>query len=175
MRYSRVYLLPLFALAWQGPPPSNLPVTVLRVLDGDTLDVRWHGSRFRVRLPGIDAPEMGQPLRHSGDAGELARACLLRVVAQGAWRLEWRGRDRYGRVLGELFGPSGPIGDQLLEMGCAIPYAFAGDGPFRAAQRRRALERARRARLGLWGRGGIEDPYQWRRRQKTRRRPVANE
>jgi endonuclease YncB( thermonuclease family) len=168
-------LLPLLALWWPASP-WRLPVRIERVVDGDTLDVGRGSSRWRVRLAGVDAPEKTQPLRLGGDAGALATLCLKAVLARGGpWRLHWLGRDRYGRVLGELHGRDGVLGDQLIEAGCTLPYRFVGDGPHRAAQRRRALERARRARRGMWGHGGIEDPYQWRRRQKTRRRPVAKE
>ena len=36
------------------------PVMVLRVIDGDTLEVRTEVGEDRLRLKGVDTPEMGR-------------------------------------------------------------------------------------------------------------------
>ncbi len=41
-------------------PPSKFDAKVVRVWDGDTLDVLYKDSTYRIRLYGIDAPEAGQ-------------------------------------------------------------------------------------------------------------------
>lgn len=74
---------------------------VLRVVDGDTLDVRDDGrGRLRVRVLGINTPETKPPAQCWGgaEATEFAEATLLnkRVVLVGDPSQD--ARDRYGRT-----------------------------------------------------------------------------
>lgn len=153
---------------------SELLIDVVRVLDGDTVDVKRGGSLWRVRLAGIDAPEKGQPTRlgHK-DAGQLARLCLQRLLQSREWTLQWQGRDIYGRVLGELVSREEIVTELSLEAGCSILYPLAKASRAQKGRWARAQDRAQRARRGLWSHGGFESPYRWRKNQKTRRTPVA--
>ena len=157
----------------------------MRVLDGDTVEL---SGGERLRLMAIDAPETGQPTRLRGlDAGALARQCLQRLLARGEWRLVQEGRDRYGRLLGDLRRGELSAAQWLLEQGCASHYPLV-----RTPRWARAREAAQRARRGLWAEGGFERPYRFRKNkgprkwafagggakkltQKARRRPVATE
>lgn len=147
--------------------PLRLPVEVHRVLDGDTLELR---GGERLRLAGIDAPELGQPTRVGGlDAGKLATDCLKQTVSGNQWRLEPKGRDIYGRQLGELWTGDRCLSQFLIERGCASVYPFVQD-----PQLWRSLERAKRQRRGLWAHGGFMRPYWWRKNVKRGpRRPGA--
>ena len=78
--------------------------TVDRVIDGDTIDVIVDGAGERVRLTGIDTPEMarrdtGAPAECFGDEATAFTESLL--PAGTAVRLERDvvGRDDYGRLL----------------------------------------------------------------------------
>jgi micrococcal nuclease len=44
------------------PDPFDHPARVLRVIDGDTLEVNFQGVELRVRFSGIDTPELGPPV-----------------------------------------------------------------------------------------------------------------
>ena len=136
--------------------PLRLPVQVVRVLDGDTLELR---GGERLRLAGVDAPEKGQPTRVGGlDAGWLAKGCLDFALQGKSWRLEPKGRDIYGRQLGELWIDKQSLSQILVERGCASVYPFYDDPALW-----RSLERAKRKRKGLWAHGGFMRPYWWRR------------
>jgi len=91
-------------------------VPVLRVIDGDTIEVEWHGQVESVRLLGVDAPEVrrGKRLRAQAQAagvsedemlerGKAAADALRERLAGRKVRLHWDGgyakRDRYGRLL----------------------------------------------------------------------------
>jgi len=83
-----IFLLPLFPQQTQ----SNVTqVTVLRVIDGDTLEL---ASGERVRLIGVDAPELGRP-----GANEATQFVRERTEGRTVW-LEADGadRDRHGRL-----------------------------------------------------------------------------
>ena len=71
---------------------------VVRIADGDTLTV-LDGDRVqhRVRLAGIDAPEKVQPF------GERSKQNLVRLVAGKPVEIRWHKKDRYGRVVGQVW------------------------------------------------------------------------
>ncbi len=69
------------------------------VVDGDTLDIEGQ----RVRLVGLDAPELGQTCRDAAggqwSCGVAAATRLRELVRGRELRCETRGHDRYGRLL----------------------------------------------------------------------------
>lgn len=109
--------LPFQADEWVG---------VSYVYDGDTVRL---GDGRKVRLIGINAPEVGhdgstsEPL---GDAARQALQGLLMGQARIALRYEGERRDRYGRLLAHLYlSDQRTIQERLLEQGLAAAVAIA--------------------------------------------------
>jgi endonuclease YncB( thermonuclease family) len=88
-----------------GPFRLSLPAQVLRVLDGDTFEARvsvWPGLEIttKVRLRGIDAPEMRALCPQESAKAHAARDALSAVLAEGAVGISQVRLDKYGgRVL----------------------------------------------------------------------------
>ena len=112
-----------------GPVPAQ----VLSVIDGDTIEVRaviWLGQvvRTRVRLAGIDAPELRGKCARERALAERARAYLLARVG-GEDRAWVRLRDiRYGKYAGRVLARVETAGGEdlgrgLMAAGLARPYA----------------------------------------------------
>ncbi|CAB4195564.1 COG1525 Micrococcal nuclease (thermonuclease) homologs [uncultured Caudovirales phage] len=79
--------------------------TVLRVVDGDTIDVRldlgFHIFReCRVRLLGINAPEKRGDTMVAAVASQARLQALLLGASQVYLRTELDSSDKYGRILG---------------------------------------------------------------------------
>ena len=77
------------------------PAEVLRVLDGDTFEARvriWPGMDVttKVRLRGIDAPEMRARCEDERLKAVAAREALARILAEGAVAVFRVGQDKYG-------------------------------------------------------------------------------
>ena len=117
-----------------------------RVVDGDTLEVAGQ----RVRLEGIDAPEMRQTCPRTGHAnrtwpaGRVAARALERLVRGRAVACRQIGRDGYGRVLGRCHAGGTDLNAALIRRGLAwafIKYSTAFVTDERAA---------RKARVGVW-------------------------
>ncbi len=94
----------------------------VRVIDGDTLDV---GER-RVRLHGIDAPELGQictnPDGARWDCGTwVAQQVRARIGGRRA-RCEAVEKDRYGRTVARCAVAGQDIGRMLVREGLALAY-----------------------------------------------------
>lgn len=84
------------------------PLENCRVVDGDTLRC----GRERVRLLGIDAPEMPghcQRNRRCAPGDPFASKRSLTQAASGRLMIERIGADRYGRTLGLVRGARGDL------------------------------------------------------------------
>jgi endonuclease YncB( thermonuclease family) len=114
--------------------PSTLrtahPVEVLRVLDGDTFEARvqlWPGLAIttRVRLRGIDAPELKARCEQERSMAEAARDALQRILAQGDVGIAQVALDKYGgRVVADASTRSTrDIAGALLGSGMVRRYA----------------------------------------------------
>ena len=112
---------------------------VAHVVDGDTIDVRLDaGRRERVRLIGIDTPEVGECGYRRASTAARALALRRRVVLRGDATQSTR--DRYGRLLAYAWLEGGrDLGFQLLIRGDARVYvydrAFVRLAAYRRAER----------------------------------------
>ncbi len=130
------------------------------VIDGDTIDVRIAGGVERVRLLGIDTPEIAHPDSPGECFGDEAHRLTETLLPPGSTvRLERDivGRDDYGRILAYVRVPgAGPgagddvfVNAHLVAEGYATPL-FIGPNIARRPAIIDAARRAQRARLGLW-------------------------
>jgi micrococcal nuclease len=127
----------------------GLVALVSRVVDGDTFDAIGIG---RVRLLGIDAPEIGGRFERPAPFALEARDALQSLVLHRWVRFECEGRqvDDYGRRLAYVF----------LETGQFVNAALVRNGLARVSARTRithwdelrgAEEDAQTRRQGMWG------------------------
>lgn len=134
-------------------PPGT--ATVVRVVDGDTVDLDLGRRAETARLLGVDTPETVDPSAPVGCFGPEASARTKELLPDGTVvRLERdvEARDRYGRLLvylvrvrDDLF-----VNRALLADGFARPLPIAPNDAHRA-ELARASSEARTARRGLWG------------------------
>lgn len=140
----------------RAPAAGAAPAAIAgkaRGVDGDTLEI----GGTRVRLWGIDAPEIRQTCRAGGRAwncGGLAAAALR--ARSTDLRCEPRGRDRYGRALAVCFEGADDINAWLVSEGWALAYRRYSEA-YVAFE-----EEARRKGRGMH-RGAFVAPWDWRR------------
>ena len=110
------------------------------VHDGDTLTLRTEDETLKVRLSGIDTPELGQPF------GNNAKQALSAVAFGKTATIKSSGKDRYGRTLGYIFIEAQAINTMMVRMGMAWWY--------RRYDKTKELENAERYakenKIGLW-------------------------
>ena len=106
------------------------PAEVLRVLDGDTFEARvhlWPGLEVttRVRLRGIDAPEMKARCGEERAKAEAARDALRTILDQGEVGISRVTLDKYGgRVLADASTRATPdVSSALLGAGAVRRYS----------------------------------------------------
>ena len=114
-------LRPALLLAAPGAAPSGaaeMSALVVRVIDGDTLDVSLDGKTERVRLLGIDTPEMRHDEQPEEPYAREAKTYARRLAnGQRVQLLSERGihdRDKYGRLLRYVVLPDGRCLNVLL-------------------------------------------------------------
>ena len=129
------------------------------VVDGDSLE---HGSE-RLRLEGIDAPELNQICQDSKDrdypCGKDARKALQSIVGNNELSCLRLQTDRYGRKLATCKKGNLDINREIILQGWAVAYL---QHSLRYAM---AEREARDARRGIWA-GTFEQPEEYRRRHR---------
>lgn len=131
-------------------PPVATVQGAARIADGDSLTI----ADERIRLKGIDAPELAQTCMRGGEewpCGRRARDRLAQLAAGRAVSCEADGRDRYGRLLARCAVDGLDLGRAMVEEGWALAY-----GDYEVAE-----VVARSAGVGLWS-GAFERPQDWR-------------
>ncbi len=105
---------------------------VLRVLDGDTVDVLISfpfgiSVNKRVRLYGINAPETRTRDKEEKVKGKAAKKRLAELLMEAHMKcvMKYYGDGKFGRPLGELFVNGVNLNQLLVKEGHAVPY-FGG-------------------------------------------------
>jgi micrococcal nuclease len=140
-----------------GATPAPATATVLRAVDGDTLDVRDDTrGRLRVRVLGIDSPEVHKPgwsvgcwgpeaAKFAADTLTGQRVALVADPSQDS-------HDRYGRTLSYVAMAGGrDFSVTAVAAGMARSYVYARKPVSRYPDIAAAEDQARNAHRGLWG------------------------
>ncbi len=143
-----------------------MAVRVLRVIDGDTLEVETRRAlsrptRCRVRLFAIDAPEMAQPW------GQEARDYLADRIEGADCRMRVMDMDRYQRVVAVVYRHRYGHSINLDMVRSGYAYCFAQYGSLPGLKR--AENRARARRRGMWQKRDQTPPWEYRARRRARR------
>ena len=133
---------------------ADFPAKVIRIVDGDTIEMTHNGEPKRVRLAGIDAPERKQAF------GSRARQFVAQQVFGKTVTVHSVGIDAYGRILGEvILGDGRSLNRELVANGLAWHYKrFSAD-----RELARLEDEAREARRGLWSDRNPMPPWKFRR------------
>jgi len=129
---------------------------VSRVGDGDTLWVQpmgGHHKPVKVRLQGIDAPEICQA------GGAQAAAALAARVLHRSVQVQIRATDDYRRKVGNVRLEGEDIGAWMVSQGHAWSYRYGQyPGPYAEQERQ-----ARAAARGIFAQRDAVEPRQFRR------------
>ena len=128
---------------------------VVRVVDGDTLQVRIGGRQETVRLIGVDTPETVKPGAPVDCFGPEASAYTKSVLKPGTEvRLERdvEARDKYNRLLAYVYIAEGNVffNEDLLKAGFAVSMRFPPNTAF-AEHFDAVVAEAKDSGVGLWG------------------------
>jgi micrococcal nuclease len=146
--------------AGSSDPAGDALPTVVEVVDGDTIVVRFGRGRETVRLLGVDTPETKHPTKPAEcfgkEASEYTAALLPRGTTVTLAR-DTEERDAFGRLLAHVFRTDGLfVNHEIVAQGFAATLVISPNTAY-SRELREAERRAKAAGLGLWGACGRPD------------------
>ncbi len=128
---------------------------VVSVHDGDTLTLQSGGKgskKLKVRLEGVDAPEIGQPY------GDASRQALNNMVYGRVVTIVPVTTDKYGRTVGRVLLGRFDVNGEMVRIGLAWWY----DRYSQEVALGHAQQQAQYYRWGLWRDPHPTPPWVWR-------------
>ncbi|MGJ1195847.1 thermonuclease family protein [Sphingobacterium spiritivorum] len=128
---------------------------VIRIIDGDSMEVLYEGQPLKIRLSHIDSPE----LKKSQPYGKAAKKALSDLCYGQYVTVQVEKYDRYGRAIALVVNANKQIiNQQMIIQGMAWHFKRYSKDPLYAR-----LEReARKNRAGLWKDPDAVAPWEWR-------------
>lgn len=145
----------------EKPKPTNTPVSsptlavsLVKIIDGDTIDVNLNGKTERVRLIGIDTPEMNDYRSEIQCFAQEAKTKAQVLLTNSSFTLQpdstQMDRDKYNRLLRYvIFSDKSNLAKLLIEQGYGYEYTY--NVPYKYQQEfKNAQKTAKNNQRGLW-------------------------
>ena len=148
--------LTCFLLSEASSKSETVTGRCVGVQDGDSITVLTAGNvQYKVRLEGIDAPELKQPF------SQQSKEALSGLVFGKAVSLHVTGTDRFKRTLAMVMAEGLNVNIEMVRLGLAWRFdKYTKDVELLAAQ-----NAAKEARRGLWSDPAPVPPWEWRARK----------
>jgi micrococcal nuclease len=141
-----ILLIPLIVLAQQFTGKC------VAVTDGDTIGILRDGKEVKVRLDGIDCPEMGQ------DFGSKAKKFTSNLVFDEEVIIDQKDTDKYGRIVARVIVDGKDVSLELVKAGLAWFYReYSHDTVLSSAEKI-----AKEDEEGLWALSSPVAPWDYR-------------
>ncbi|EAH5999069.1 thermonuclease family protein, partial [Campylobacter coli] len=127
---------------------------VIRVIDGDTIEISTNNKTSKIRFFGIDAPELKQ------NFGKQSKAALEKILKDKEVYIFSKNKDNYGRIVAIVKLKDVDINQFLVSQG----YAWADTYYTNAYIKEQ--EKAQKNKLGLWKDDNPIEPYKWRKQNR---------
>lgn len=143
----------------------SLEVRILDVHDGDTLTAvgTADSQKYKIRLMGVDTPEIDFFQHNQGEGATQARDALRALLPKGSFVTisEDSDIDKHGRVLGRLLRGSLDVNKEMLRQGWGFIYFIAPYDKRVLNDYSDAAQEAVENRRGLFA-SSFEEPYLFR-------------
>lgn len=158
-------LVVLGAVAVHAAPIRIVTATITRISDGDTVQaITPEGTKLKVRLYGIDAPETQKGNKLGEPFGNASRDYLASMISQRSVRVEILDIDRYRRMVAILWLAERNVNQEMIAAGMAEAYVEYLKKPYRTPFIQ-AEQEAKAHGKGIWSQGSrYERPSQFRKR-----------
>lgn len=114
--------------------------------------------QHKIRLEGIDAPEHGQAF------GTKCKERITEKVAGKEVVVKWKSKDRYGRILGDVYLGDRFINLEMVQDGLAWHYKYYS----KSKELAEAEVEARREKKGMWVDQSPEPPWEFRKSEREK-------
>lgn len=143
-----IFLLSMPLIAY-----GNSDMKLIEVHDGDTVTLSYkNGKKVKVRLFGIDAPELAQLY------GDESKRHLYNLLKRKNISLKSNGKDTYNRLIATLYVNDKNINLQMIKDG----YAWHYERYYKSDEYSEAQKNAKSNKLGLWKQDNPTEPWVFR-------------
>jgi endonuclease YncB( thermonuclease family) len=129
---------------------------VVSVIDGDTIGVMHNGKEVRIRLAHIDCPEKKQPF------GKKAKQFTSKLCFGKKVKIKVTEKDKYGRLIGEVYVGWANINKNLVKNGYAWWYRkYSKENSYEKLEKKAKINK-----LGIWSQKDYISPWDYRKRSQ---------
>ena len=132
---------------------------VVKVNDGDTITIMMNGEKQKIRLYGIDTPEINQSF------GTEAKQFLSDQILNREVEIEVKDADRYKRLVAVVYLNDISMNELLLKEGWAWWYEDYAKKEYKYKE---LQEEAQRRKRGMWRNKGNIPPWEFRKMKKVK-------
>lgn len=171
--FFRAFLSVFVFLSFNSGQSFSDEAIVIRAVDGDTIEVSLQGKSEKIRMIGVDTPEIHESEKLYRDAersridistikslGEKAFTFTKKQLRPGdtvILQYDQTRRDRYDRILAYVFKDDTFVNGEIIRQGYGYAYTRY---PFKYMEDFRRYEKeARENGRGLWGRNSHEELF----------------
>ena len=134
---------------------NSIEGKVVKIADGDTFTLVFENNfEVKVRLNGIDCPERKQAYSNK------AKQALSDLIFGRTVTVLYEDKDRYGRVLGEVYIEDLNVNQEMVRQGYAWHFKRYSDDPVLATLE----EEAKENKVGLWADPNPVPPWEYRKK-----------
>ncbi|MCX2683106.1 thermonuclease family protein [Campylobacter sp. MIT 21-1685] len=149
-----IFILLIFFIQGFIATNSSFEGKVVKVIDGDTIEVQNGKKLEKIRFFAIDAPESKQIF------GKEARNFLAKMIQGQRVQIIYKDKDKYDRIIAIVKLKGKDINSIMVRTGHAWAYSYYSNLYVKEQKQ------AQKEKIGLWkGKNPIE-PYKWRKQNK---------
>lgn len=131
---------------------GQFDATVTRIVDGDTIEIKWNNKTELIRLLLIDTPETRHPNKpvqpYGPEANEFAKKMLADKIVQVELGTELR--DKYDRLLAYVFVDDNMYNEAVILEGLArVAYVYPPNDKY-VGELKEAESIAKENKKGIW-------------------------
>lgn len=136
-------------------PENQFSAKVIRIIDGDTLEVLYGELPIKLRLEHIDCPEK----RGKQPFGNAAKQTLSDLCFGQMVEIIWSSKDRNGRYISVVFNENDlNVNQEMVRLGMAWHYKkYSKDNSYAELE-----NTAQNNKVGLWQDPNPIAPWDWR-------------
>ena len=134
---------------------QSFKAKVIRIIDGDTMEILYQKTPIKIRLEHIDCPEK----RSKQPFGTQAKTVLSNLCFGQQVKVTSQHSDRYGRLIAVITNSKKQIVNQeMIKLGMAWHFTkYSTDKTYAKLE-----QEARKKRIGLWRENNPTPPWNWR-------------
>ena len=158
MIFKFLFIFFLYFLIYLSNQNQTIVTGKAKIIDGDTIHINFN----KIRLHGIDAPEINQNCNYEGkewECGKKSKDFLIKVINTNSVNCQVLGKDRYNRYIAVCYSNKLNLNKTMVKNGWAISYQYYSkdylDEEFIAKSKK----------LGIW-KGEFIEPYLYRKKNK---------